>query len=167
MSLDLSDRDLLAECDVHVHRASGPGGQNRNKVESAVRLLHRPTGISVNAYESRSQHENRVRALKRLREALALRVRRPLDPGETVPPAISAVIGPDGRIKVGRRDQRYLPAAGALLDVLEACKGSVADAARLIGVTTGNLSGFLTDDDGVMTEANRIRGAHGIAPLRR
>lgn len=43
--LDLSDDDLMAQCDVDTFKSSGPGGQHRNKRESAVRLCHRPTGV--------------------------------------------------------------------------------------------------------------------------
>ena len=50
--------------------ASGPGGQHRNKTESGVRLVHRPTSVTVTATERRSQHENRSHALARLRERL-------------------------------------------------------------------------------------------------
>jgi hypothetical protein len=165
ISIDATDEALLAECEVHTYRASGPGGQKRNKTESAVRLVHRPTGISVIGTESRSQHENRARALKRLRKALALRVRRPIG-GEGVPDAISAAIGKDGRLRVGQRDARYLPAAGAVLDLLAACNGSVAGAADRAGVTTGNLSSFITTDGELLAEANRIRAARGLRPLR-
>lgn len=64
------DDALLAECDVETFRAGGPGGQHQNKAESAVRLTHLPTGLSVTARDSRSQHRNRKIALARLREAL-------------------------------------------------------------------------------------------------
>ena len=63
----LSDEVLLTQCEVDTYRASGPGGQKRNKTSSAVRLTHEPTGISVIAGESRSQAENRMRAVRRLR----------------------------------------------------------------------------------------------------
>lgn len=61
---------LLAECDEQFFIASGPGGQHRNKTESGVRLLHRPTAVLVTATERRSQSQNRGEALKRLRERL-------------------------------------------------------------------------------------------------
>ena len=73
--LRLSDQALLAQCELDRFRASGPGGQKRNKTESAVRLRHLPTGLVASATESRSQHENRARALRRLRERLALELR--------------------------------------------------------------------------------------------
>ena len=49
-------------------RSSGPGGQNVNKVNSAIRAIHTPTGIQVVAMDSRSQHQNRKLATERLKE---------------------------------------------------------------------------------------------------
>src|SRR5205814_6197421 len=74
----LTDAQLLAQCAVDTYRASGPGGQKRNKTSSAVRIRHLPTGLIVIAEESRSQHENRAKALKRLRQALYLKLRDPV-----------------------------------------------------------------------------------------
>lgn len=68
-----------AELRVETFRASGPGGQNLHKTESAVRLTHLPTGISVTASDTRSQARNRVLAHDRLVERLRQRakVRKP------------------------------------------------------------------------------------------
>lgn len=55
------------EVQVHVTTAQGPGGQNVNKVATAVHLVHKPTGIEVRMQESKSQHQNRDRAWKLLR----------------------------------------------------------------------------------------------------
>src|SRR5438874_12424245 len=74
----LSDAQLLEQCEVDTYRASGPGGQKRNKTSSAVRIRHLPSGLIVIAEESRSQHENRVKALKRLRQAFFLKLREPI-----------------------------------------------------------------------------------------
>ncbi len=86
----LSDPQLLAQCEVDTYRASGPGGQKRNKTSSAVRLRHPPSGLIVIAEESRSQHENRARALRRLRQALYLKLREELPPGARTPEALAA-----------------------------------------------------------------------------
>lgn len=52
-------------------RSSGPGGQHVNKVSSAVRATHKPTGITVLAQDSRSQHQNKKLAKQRLLEKIA------------------------------------------------------------------------------------------------
>ena len=67
--------DLLAECRVDTFRAGGKGGQHQNKVESGVRLTHRPTGLVVTSRRHRSQHRNREDALERLRRKLEARNR--------------------------------------------------------------------------------------------
>ena len=61
-------------------RSSGPGGQNVNKVASAVTLRHRPSGISVTAQDSRSQGQNRKLARERLVDAIErMRAKRRAD----------------------------------------------------------------------------------------
>ncbi|MGZ3600838.1 MAG: peptide chain release factor family protein, partial [Ktedonobacterales bacterium] len=66
-----TDRESLErDSDMDFFIATGPGGQNRNKVETGVRLTHRPTGIVVTATERRSQHANREAAFERLAERL-------------------------------------------------------------------------------------------------
>ena len=74
--------DLLAECRVDTFRSGGAGGQHQNKVESGVRLTHRPTGIVVTSRKHRSQHRNRQEALARLEAELEARrrVRKPRIP---------------------------------------------------------------------------------------
>ena len=57
-------------------RGSGPGGQHRNTSETGVRITHLPTGVVVTATESRSRHQNLQRAMIRLEEKLAARLRK-------------------------------------------------------------------------------------------
>jgi len=76
-ALALADAALLATCEETFFVGGGPGGQHRNKTESAVRLVHRATGVTVTATERRSQHQNRAAALTRLRERLTGLARRP------------------------------------------------------------------------------------------
>ena len=71
-----SDEALLAECEVQTFRAGGPGGQHQNVTESAVRLVHQPTGVTVTCRAQRSQYLNKMDALRRLR----LKLRRLTEP---------------------------------------------------------------------------------------
>ena len=66
-----SDEDLLRECEVETFRSGGPGGQHVNKVESAVRLKHGPSGVVVTSRQERSQHRNKALCLQRLRKKVA------------------------------------------------------------------------------------------------
>jgi ribosome-associated protein len=81
----LDDDALLAQCEVQAHRASGPGGQHRNKAETAVRLVHLPTGVTVEGKDERSRTQNLRIALKRLREKLERRAYRPPPRHKTKP----------------------------------------------------------------------------------
>jgi ribosome-associated protein len=61
---------LYGEARIDYYRSRGPGGQRKNKKETAVRLKHLPSGVTVTATESRYQAVNKRRALQRLQEKL-------------------------------------------------------------------------------------------------
>jgi ribosome-associated protein len=73
----LDPEKVLAESDMEFVRASGPGGQHRNKRETGVRLVHRPTGVVALATERRSQAQNRALAIERLVEKLEKKRKKP------------------------------------------------------------------------------------------
>lgn len=81
----LSLDELARDCELQVFRASGPGGQGVNTTDSAVRLTHAPTGVSVTARESRSQWQNRQGALRKLREIFRRRAVPPAPRRATKP----------------------------------------------------------------------------------
>jgi len=166
----LTEAQLLAQCDVDTYRASGPGGQKRNKTSSAVRLRHGPTGLIVIAEESRSQYDNKAKALVRLAHALVLNLRDELP--SLTPESIAAhpeyaeARDTSGKLNMSARNPKFWPAVGVVLDVLNAVEARVAEAAALLSVSTGNLIDFLQVDPKVWQEANRLRGQFGHKPLR-
>jgi hypothetical protein len=161
--LDFDDGRLLAECELHLHRTGGPGGQHRNKVVSAVRLCHRPSGFVVTATERRSQHENKANALRRLREAIAVGIRVP--PPESVGWPDSVQVQGE-RLKVGDKNPALWSVLALVLDELAAQAGQVGPAALRLHVSTSSLTRFLAAHPKAWTEANRIRRENGIPPLR-
>ena len=161
--LAFDDAALLAECRLETRRVRGPGGQHRNKVETAVRITHQPSGLSVTASESRSQQENRRRALWRLREAIALTARQPLPQRVEWPPGVQVR---DGRLRVNERNPAYPQVAALVLDALEAHDANPAPAAAALGLTTSSLVRFLYDHSKLWTTAQRMRRQRGLEALR-
>lgn len=76
---------LYKDCEVDVFRATGPGGQGVNTTDSAVRMRHVPTGITVVSRETRSQMQNRAICLAKLHDVLARRARPPRPRKKTKP----------------------------------------------------------------------------------
>lgn len=89
--IEIDPNDLVFE----THRASGAGGQHINKTDSAVRITHTPTGISVNCQDGRSQHANRDTAMKLIRSRVYEETQRRIDEAK----------GEVRRSKIGRGDR--------------------------------------------------------------
>ena len=164
--LALADEALIAQCRVETHRTGGPGGQHRNKTDSAVRLTHRLTGVVVTATERRSQHENRARAVSRLRRAIALEVRQPVAPDAPPSGALGRAVTDPAWPRLSQKSQDYLAVAAQVLDHLEGGEGKVSDVAARLGVSTASLVKFLSLDDDLWEMANRLRRRFGQQPLR-
>jgi hypothetical protein len=166
--LRLHDPVLLAQCDVDRFRASGPGGQKRNKTDSAVRLRHRSTGLTSEAVESRSQHENRARALRRLRLKIALVARAEIEEAAALPKELAEAlrVGRDRALSMGRRDVLYPPTIAALFDRIEAVGWQLSTAAKGLGISTSSLARFLEADPVVWRAAQERRRAFGMTALR-
>ena len=164
-----SDDALIAQSEVDRYRASGPGGQHRNKTESAVRLRHKPSGMMAIGEDSRSQAENKIHAVRRLRAAIALEVREPvaLD-GYAPSPRLAALVA-GGTAPLGERTRRtgefWAPLA-ELLDLLVAGELEIGTTALRLGITTSALSRLLLHDERVARAVNDWRRLRGLRPLR-
>jgi len=156
---------LMVDCDVRRLRRSGPGGQHRNKVETAVQLLHRPTGIAAEANERRIQAQNRAMALRRLRLNLALEVRTPR-PDDHPPSPLWRSRCRGDRIVVATDHADFPPLLAEALDTIAACDADVKHAAERLGCTTSQLVKFLAKEPRALGTVNAWRAERGLRALR-
>jgi peptide chain release factor 2 len=98
IDIELDDDDLR----IDFYRASGAGGQHVNKVSSAVRITHIPTGIVVQCQNERSQHKNRAQALKVLKSRLYMLEQQKRDA------AMAKLYGDKGEIAWGNQIRSYV-----------------------------------------------------------
>jgi hypothetical protein len=156
---------LLAECQVRRLRRSGPGGQHRNKVETAVSLRHLPTGVEAEASERRSQAENGRMALGRLRVNLALGVRCPKC-AICAPSTLWQSRVVDGQLRVSARHEHFPALLAEALDVLASVEADSKRAAAVLGCTPSQLLKFLKHEPRALTLVNGWRQERGLHGLR-
>lgn len=155
---------MLAECDVRFLRRSGPGGQNRNKVETAAILTHRPTGLSAEANERRSQAENRAAALWRLRMKLAVQVRH-APAAEDEPSELWRSRCRARRIVVNPEHDDLPALIGEALDAVAECGYDVAAAGDRMGASTSQMVKLLSIDPRALEFVNARRAERGLRAL--
>ncbi len=161
----LPDEELLKQCTIQRGRASGPGGQHRNKVETEVQITHTPTGIQAHAGERRSQAENKRVALRRLRLALAINFRAAVPLGEIGSPLWrSRVRG--GKIALNPDHHDYPSMLAEAMDVIAAANWDLRKAALRLDVTPTQLLRLIKDEPHALDRLNRERAAIGLHPLR-
>jgi hypothetical protein len=153
--LQATDSELLKDCREERYRASGPGGQRRNKVETAIRLHHAPSGVTAHAEDSRSPEGNRARAIARLRERIAFSRRAAF---VAVPPEFEAQCGKNGSLSVNPKNPSFPLIAATALDALAVATGSYAVAAGRLNVTTSQLLKFLKSDRELWRAVSALRG---------
>jgi hypothetical protein len=161
--VDLPPDELLRQCEARRTRRSGPGGQHRNKVETAVVLTHVPTGVKAEANERRSQAENLGEALFRLRVNLALEVRL-ADRDAPSPLWQSRCRG--GRITVSPNHDDFPALLAEALDAVAICHDDVKEAAERLGCTPSQLIKLLKDEPRALAAVNGRRKEAGLHELK-
>lgn len=156
---------LWDECEIRQQRRSGPGGQHRNKVQTAISLHHLPTGVRAEASECRSRSENRSAALFRLRVNLALEIRSPCSPDHEPTPLWQSRCG-DGRLTVSGSHNDFPSLLAEALDVLAASDADPKRAAEVLGCTPSQLTRLLRIEPRALILVNQWRSDRQLHALR-
>jgi hypothetical protein len=161
----LAPADLLADCKTQRQRRGGPGGQHRNKVETAVVITHRPTGAIGAASERRSQDLNRQAALHRLRIALALAIRCQVAPGST-PSSLWQQRFRGSKLAVSPQHDDFPALLAEALDRLASCDVDCTAAAGQLGISASRLVKFLRLEPAGLEWLNARRAEKGLLRLK-
>lgn len=155
---------LLRDCEIRHERRRGPGGQHRNKTESAVVIRHQPTGVEGQAAERRSQFDNHRNAVKRLRLNLAIDVRT-AELADAAPTPLWQSRCHDGRIGVNAEHEDFPTMLAEAMDVLHARHCHLPGCAEQLGCTSSQLIKFLKKEPRAFLWLNEERRKQGLPKL--
>ena len=160
-----TEEDLLAKCRWTFSRASGPGGQNRNKVETSAQIEFLPTGELGQASECRSQNENRKVALQRLRCKLAIDLRS-VPPGDRKQPSEECLTlwgkyCRHGRVNISEDNWDWPAVLSVVLDLLAMAEWDLQVASESLQVSSSQLIKLLKKNRLAFAKLNQERMARG------
>ena len=159
---ELSVNELIKDCHVRRQRRSGPGGQHRNKVETAIVITHTPTGIQGAASERRNQAENRKHALFRLRINLALHLRTSRNKQSQLWNSRTS----NKRITINPQHTEFPAVLAEALDVIVNQGLDMKRAAEILSVSSSQLIKLIKADNLAWQHLNQLRSNAGQHPLK-
>jgi hypothetical protein len=162
----LPPEELLKSCEIAFGRNRGPGGQHRNKVETAVTITHKPTGIDGFASERRKQYENRLNAIKRLRLNLAVHVRVPVHYAKHRASELWQRRRQGEKMSINPNNKDYPGLLAEALDVIVARRFDVAGSAGLLGITMSQLAKLIRHEKHAMAMVNEGRRDRHLPELK-
>ncbi len=162
----LDEADLLANCETRRQRRSGPGGQHRNKVETAVIITHTPTAIQGEATERRSQEQNRTVAIFRLRVNLAINHRTEVPVESYKPSELWHERCRKQRIAINPTHDDFPGILAEAMNVLAAYGWETKEAAGSLECSPSQLVKLIKQEPQAFVELNRRRGDLGLKPLK-
>ena len=162
--LQLEEEQLKKACSITRTRRGGPGGQHRNKVETAIVITHNDSGVSAQAGEQRSQHANLTTAIARLKVNLAIGVRSDPLPTATSPLWQSRV--KNRRIAASLHHTDYPLILAEAFDALASNENDIVATAAFLGLTTSQLIKFFKANPQAFDQVQRTRSANGLRPLK-
>ena len=162
----LEEAVLLKDCEVEFGRASGPGGQNRNRRDTATTVTHVPSGVIGAATERRSQSQNRSRAIFRLRLKLATAVRSKTHHERHRASELWVQRRQGRSISVNPMHADYPALLAEALDVVVARRYDVAGAAGVLDVSMSQLAKLVRHNKKAFAMINRGREDQGLPRLK-
>ena len=161
----LATDELLKECSMTRGRASGPGGQHRNKVETHITITHTPSGIDAQAGERRLAKENQSVAIRRLRQKLAMQIRVEVPAGE-IRSELWRRRCVKKRIVCNPKHTDYPSLLAEALDVIDASGFDLKKAATRLECSTTQLLRFVADHPPALEMLNQSREDRGLRRLK-
>ena len=154
---------LLQQCEIRTSRRSGPGGQHRNKVETAVIVCHLPSGQQGQASERRNQGENRAIAIQRLRLNLAIHLREISEQDASAWSWTSRIV--KGRIAISEEHADFPAVLASLLDDLAMANWDLASLAERAQTSSSQIVKLLRKHPPALGVLNAQREKLGLSPL--
>ncbi len=162
----LDDELFLNDVQFDFGRTGGPGGQHRNRKATACTATHVPTSVSGTASERRRQSENRKMSVSRLRRALAIRVRRNIEPKTFKTSPLWEERRDGDVLPTNPKHRDYPHILTEVLDALHATGFDHKEAAELLCISPSQVIKLVGHDKDALSFVNEQRKATSLHPLK-